>query len=31
VFVGYRNIDTDYTYGDYNFNDSFYGGMKLSF
>lgn len=31
VFVGYRNIDTDYTYGDYTFNDSFYGGLKLSF
>ena len=31
VFVGYRNIDTDYSYGDYNFNDSFYGGLKLSF
>jgi len=31
VFVGYRNIDTDYTYRDYNFNDSFYGGLKLSF
>lgn len=31
VFVGYRNIDTDYTSGDYNFNDSFYGGLKLSF
>jgi hypothetical protein len=31
IFVGYRNIDTDYTYGDYNFNDSFYGGLKLSF
>ena len=31
VFIGYRNIDTDYTSGDYNFNDSFYGGMKLSF
>jgi len=31
VFVGYRNIDTDYTNGDYNFNDSFYGGLKLSF
>jgi hypothetical protein len=31
IFVGYRNIDTDYTAGDYNFNDSFYGGMKLSF
>jgi len=31
IFVGYRNIDTDYTYRDYNFNDSFYGGLKLSF
>jgi len=31
IFVGYRNIDTDYTTGDYNFNDSFYGGLKLSF
>ena len=31
IFTGYRNIDTDYEAGDYSFNDSFYGGMKLSF
>ena len=35
VFAGYRNIDTDYEYADYteeyNLNDSFYGGLKLSF
>ncbi len=31
IFGGYRNIDTDYEYRDYNFNDSFYVGMKLSF
>jgi len=31
IFTGYRNIDTDYEAGDYNFNSSFYGGMKLSF
>ena len=31
IFGGYRNIDTDYEYRDYNFNDSFYAGMKLSF
>ncbi len=31
IFTGYRNIDTDYEAGDHNFNDSFYGGMKLSF
>ncbi len=31
VFVGYRNIDTDYSYGDYNFNDSFYGGLRIAF
>ncbi len=31
IFTGYRNIDTDYTAGDHNFNDSFYAGMKLSF
>jgi hypothetical protein len=31
IFTGYRNIDTDYEVGDYNFNDSFYAGMKLSF
>jgi len=31
IFTGYRNIDTDYEAGDHNFNDSFYGGLKLSF
>ena len=31
IFTGYRNIDTDYETRDYNFNDSFYAGMKLSF
>ena len=31
IFTGYRSIDTDYKAGDYNFNDSLYGGMKLSF
>jgi hypothetical protein len=31
IFAGYRNIDTDYTHKDYNFNDSFYGGLKLNF
>lgn len=31
IFTGYRNIDTDYEAGSYNFNDSFYAGMKLSF
>jgi hypothetical protein len=31
IFTGYRNIDTDYEVGDYNLNDSFYGGLKLSF
>ena len=31
LFTGYRNIDTDYEAGDYNLNDSFYGGLKLSF
>jgi hypothetical protein len=31
LFTGYRNIDTNYEAGDHNFNDSFYGGMKLSF
>ncbi len=31
LFAGYRNIDTDYEVGDHNFNDSFYGGLKLSF
>ncbi len=31
IFTGYRNIDTDYDDKEYNFNDSFYAGMKLSF
>ena len=36
VFAGYRNIDTDYDTeenrrGTYNLNDSWYGGLKLSF
>ncbi len=31
IFTGYRNIDTDYEKRDYNFNDSFYGGLKVSF
>jgi len=31
VFTGYRNIDTNYEFVDYNLNDSFYGGLKLSF
>ena len=36
VFAGYRNIDTDYDLeenliGEYNLNDSWYGGLKLSF
>ena len=31
LFAGYRNIDTDYEHYDKTFNDSFYGGMKLSF
>ncbi len=31
IFTGYRNIDTDYEAGDHTFNDSFYGGLKLSF
>ena len=31
IFTGYRNIDTNYEVGDYTFNDSFYGGMKLNF
>lgn len=31
LFTGYRNIDTDYSSGDHTFNDSFYGGLKLSF
>ncbi len=31
IFAGYRNIDTNYEYGDYKLNDSFYGGFKMSF
>ncbi len=31
IFAGYRNIDTNYDHKDYNYNDSFYGGLKLSF
>lgn len=31
VFAGYRNIKTDYEDMDRTFNNSFYGGMKLSF
>jgi hypothetical protein len=31
LFAGYRNIDTEYETYDTTFNNSFYGGMKLSF
>ena len=31
LFTGYRNIDTEYDTFDKTFNNSFYGGMKLSF
>jgi len=31
LFTGYRNIDTQYNTFNKTFNDSFYGGMKLSF
>ena len=36
VFAGYRNIDTDYDLeenriGEYKLNDSWFGGLKLSF
>ena len=31
LFTGYRNIDTDYVGRELNFNDSFYGGLKLNF
>ncbi|SFZ97746.1 hypothetical protein MNB_SV-5-814 [hydrothermal vent metagenome] len=31
IFGGYRNIDTDYERNDYKINDSWYGGLKLSF
>jgi hypothetical protein len=31
LFAGYRNINTEYERNDVTFNNSFYGGMKLSF
>lgn len=31
VFTGYRNIKTNYETADQTFNNSFYGGLKLSF
>ncbi len=31
LFVGYRNINTEYKTFDKTFNESFYAGMKLSF
>ena len=31
VYGGYRSIDTDYKAYDYNLNDSWYGGLKISF
>jgi hypothetical protein len=31
IFTGYRNIDTDYETYNYNINDNFYGGIRLSF
>ncbi len=31
IFTGYRNIKTNYETGDATFNNSFYGGLKLSF
>lgn len=31
LFGGYRNIHTEYDISDYTFNNSFYGGLKLSF
>jgi len=31
VFSGYRNIKTNYKDADHTFNNSFYGGLKLSF
>ena len=31
IFTGYRNIDTNYEFLDYTLNDSFYGGLKVSF
>jgi len=29
VYLGYRNIDTDYDTRDYNYNDAFYVGFKF--
>lgn len=31
IYAGYRNIDTDYETYDYNFNDSWYGGVRFNF
>ncbi|HFU77394.1 MAG TPA: hypothetical protein ENK68_02700 [Epsilonproteobacteria bacterium] len=31
LFTGYRNISTNYNSNDKTFNNSFYGGLKLSF
>ena len=31
IFTGYRNIHTEYDHADMTFNNSFYGGLKLSF
>lgn len=31
LFTGYRNLDTEYENIDKTFNNSFYGGLKLSF
>ncbi len=31
IFTGYRTIDTEYETYDKTFNDSFYGGLKISF
>jgi len=31
IFTGYRNLKTNYEEGDKTFNNSFYGGLKLSF
>jgi hypothetical protein len=31
IFTGYSDFDTDYELRDYNFNDSFYGVLKVSF
>jgi len=31
LYVGYRNIDTDYETYDYNLNDSWYGGLRWEF